>query len=76
MSEVIEVIYENGVFKPLKKVRLKEGEFVKIEIKETKKITKKFYNKLTELKEKTEKIEGAYRVLEELRNLLLILPFL
>lgn len=68
MGDVIEVIYENGVFKPLKKVRLKEGEFVKIEIKETKKVTKKFYHALEELREKTEKVEGAYRALEELRN--------
>ncbi|MEM5830254.1 MAG: antitoxin family protein [Candidatus Aenigmatarchaeota archaeon] len=34
MAKVIEAIYENGVFKPLEKVDLKEGERVKIEIKE------------------------------------------
>jgi predicted DNA-binding antitoxin AbrB/MazE fold protein len=34
MSKVIEAIYENGVFKPLQKVNLREGERVKIEIKE------------------------------------------
>ncbi|MBS7250095.1 MAG: antitoxin family protein [Candidatus Freyarchaeota archaeon] len=68
MGEIIEVIYENGVFKPLKKVRLREGEFVKIEIKETKKVTKRFFKKLAELEERIEKVEGAYRVLEELRN--------
>lgn len=33
MPKVIEVVYENGVFKPLEKVDLKEGERVKIEIK-------------------------------------------
>jgi len=33
MSKVIEVIYENGVFKPLEKVDLKEGEKLKIVIK-------------------------------------------
>jgi predicted DNA-binding antitoxin AbrB/MazE fold protein len=64
----IEVIYENGVFKPLKKVSLREGEFVKIEIKETKKVTKNFYKKLAELEEKIERVEGAYRALEESRN--------
>ncbi|MEM2135490.1 MAG: antitoxin family protein [Candidatus Jordarchaeaceae archaeon] len=68
MGEIIEVIYENGVFKPLKKVRLREGEFVKIEIKETKRVTKRFFEKLAELEEKIEKVEGAHRVLEELRN--------
>ena len=33
MGKVIEAVYENGVFKPLEKVDLKEGERVKIEIK-------------------------------------------
>ena len=33
MTKIIEAIYENGVFKPLQKVDLKEGERVKIEIK-------------------------------------------
>ncbi|MEM2145749.1 MAG: antitoxin family protein [Candidatus Jordarchaeaceae archaeon] len=64
----IEVIYENGVFKPLKKVRLREGEFVKIEIKETKKVTKKFYDTLEGLGKKVKRVEGAYKALEELRN--------
>ena len=32
MEKVIEAIYENGIFKPLKKVDLKEGERVKIRI--------------------------------------------
>ena len=32
MTKVIEAIYENGVFKPLVKVDLKEGERVKIRI--------------------------------------------
>ncbi|MDI9645431.1 MAG: antitoxin family protein [Archaeoglobales archaeon] len=30
MSKIIEAIYENGVFKPLEKVDLKDGEKVKI----------------------------------------------
>ncbi len=33
MPKIIEAIYENGVFKPLEKVELKEGEKVKMEIK-------------------------------------------
>jgi len=35
MGKVIEVVYENGVFKPLEKVDLKEGERVKVEIEES-----------------------------------------
>jgi len=34
MGKVIEVVYENGVLKPLEKIDLKEGEIVEIEIKE------------------------------------------
>jgi len=34
MTKVIEVIYEDGVFKPLEKVELREGEVIEIEIKE------------------------------------------
>jgi predicted DNA-binding antitoxin AbrB/MazE fold protein len=33
MPKIIEAIYENGVFKPLQKVDLKEGERVKILLK-------------------------------------------
>ncbi|NOY11375.1 MAG: antitoxin family protein [Archaeoglobi archaeon] len=35
MAKVIEVVYENGVFKPLEKVDLKDGERLKVEIKES-----------------------------------------
>ena len=41
MEKVIEAIYEKGVFKPLARVDLKEGEIVEIEIKE-KKISDRF----------------------------------
>ncbi len=34
MAKIIEAIYEKGVFKPLQKVDLKDGEKVRIEIKE------------------------------------------
>jgi len=34
MGRIIEVVYEGGVFKPLQKVELKEGERLKIEIVE------------------------------------------
>jgi predicted DNA-binding antitoxin AbrB/MazE fold protein len=35
MAKVIEAVYENGVFRPLGKVELKEGEKVKIVIKKS-----------------------------------------
>lgn len=35
MPKIIEAVYENGVFKPLQKVDLKEGERVKVELKES-----------------------------------------
>ena len=34
MPRVINVVYENGVFKPIEKVNLEEGKKIKIEIKE------------------------------------------
>jgi len=34
MQKTIEVVYEKGVFKPLEKVDLGEGEEIRIEIKE------------------------------------------
>ncbi|AAB90154.1 MULTISPECIES: antitoxin family protein [Archaeoglobus] len=34
MPKIIEAIYENGVFKPLQKVDLKEGERIKLRIEE------------------------------------------
>ena len=33
MPKVIEVVYENGVFKPLERVNLKEGEKIRVEIR-------------------------------------------
>ena len=33
MPKVVEVIYEDGVFKPLNKINLKEGKKIKVEIK-------------------------------------------
>lgn len=40
MSKVIEAIYENGVFKPLEKVDLKDGEKVRITISREKKTSR------------------------------------
>jgi len=36
MTKTIEVVYEDGVFKPLEKVELKEGEQLKIRMEEKK----------------------------------------
>jgi len=44
--EDIEVIYENGVFKPLKKVDLKEKEKVKIRITSEKTLAREFQGAL------------------------------
>jgi len=44
--EDIEVIYENGVFKPLKKVDLKEKEKVKIRITSGKTLAREFQGAL------------------------------
>ncbi|KUJ94067.1 MULTISPECIES: antitoxin family protein [Archaeoglobus] len=34
MPKIIEAVYENGVFKPLQKVDLKEGEKIRLRIEE------------------------------------------
>ena len=68
VSKIIEMVYQNGVFKPLKKVELKEGEVVKVDIKEAKKVTERFYSKLEEIKKESKKVKKAYSVLEEVRD--------
>ncbi len=67
MAKIIEAIYEKGVFKPLQKVDLKDGEIVEIEIRE-KVISDKFYRVLEELEKRAPKISNALKVLEEIRN--------
>jgi len=37
MPKIIEAVYENGVFKPLQKVELREGERVKLRVEKDKK---------------------------------------
>jgi len=56
MQKTIEVVYEKGVFKPLEKVELEEGEKIKVEIK---KLPEKLFGifrgkDLTKLLEETE----------------------
>jgi predicted DNA-binding antitoxin AbrB/MazE fold protein len=68
MTKTIEVVYEDGVFKPLEKVDLKEGEEIKIKIKikETMDRSKKAGEILDKLKKFTpvrlnpEKLEEIY----------------
>ncbi|MDW7990497.1 MAG: antitoxin family protein [Archaeoglobaceae archaeon] len=61
MPKIIEAIYENGVFKPLERVELKEGEKVKISIfgvvRKTKGILKG--SKMEKIIEEIE-IEGSF----------------
>ena len=59
MQKVIDVIYENGVFKPLQKVDLREGTKVKIEIKES------IVDKVAGiLKASDEEVKRAFEMLE------------
>ena len=43
MPKIIEAVYENGVFKPLEKVDLKEGEKVRIELERAEEIVEKVF---------------------------------
>ncbi|MBO8180841.1 MAG: antitoxin family protein [Archaeoglobus sp.] len=63
MSKIIEVIYENGVFKPLGKVDLPENVKLKIKIEESGVITKEF---LHELRRKLEELPKSELDLEKL----------
>lgn len=56
--KVMEVVYEDGVFKPLGKVEMKEGEQVKIRIEEKKKREIDFEPIKLKNKVSIEKIEG------------------
>ncbi len=53
MSKIIDVIYENGVFKPLEKVNLPEKTKLKVKIEESGIITEEF---LQELRKKTREV--------------------
>ncbi|MBE0516084.1 MAG: antitoxin family protein [Methanophagales archaeon] len=68
-TRTIEVVYEDGVFKPLEKVELEEGVKMEIEIKKEKKIldkhekTREILGKLNTFKPislKPEKLEEIY----------------
>jgi len=61
MQRTIEVVFEKGVFKPLEKVELKEGEKMKIRLEEKKKREIDF--ELIKLKHKV-----SIKRIEELRS--------
>jgi len=67
MGDVIEVIYRDGVLKPLKKIDLREGEIVRIEIK-GKVLTDRFYKKLDNLRKKIVRVKNASQILEDIRD--------
>ncbi len=46
MTKVIEAVYEDGVFKPLEKVELKDGERVRIRIEELESIIEETFGLL------------------------------
>lgn len=62
MTKIIEVVYEDGVFKPMEKVEMEEGERIKVEIK---KLPDKLFGifrgkNLLKLLEETEDEWGIY----------------
>ena len=67
MVKIIEAIYENGVFKPLQKVDLKEGEVVRLRIESVK--SKGLIEVIETLSEKFKDVENdSLEVLLEMRR--------
>ena len=65
--EEIEAVYEDGVFKPLRKPHLHDREKVVIVVKE-RVVTKKFLQKLEKLSKALPKFENPSRLIEENRR--------
>ncbi len=66
MQKTIEVVYEGGVFKPLEKVHLEEGERMKVKIEERRGILEKYagfikLNRSVKLKEILELEDDAWQ---------------
>ncbi len=66
MQKTIEVVYEGGVFKPLEKVDLVEGERMKVKIEERRGILEKYagfikLNRSVKLKEILELEDDAWQ---------------
>ena len=60
MRKTIEVVYEEGVFKPLEPVGLEEGTKVKIEIKDLLKERLKKYKGILKAKVSSEELNELY----------------
>ena len=60
MWKTIEVVYEEGVFKPLEPVELEEGTKVKIEIKDLLKERLKKYKGILKAKVSSEELNELY----------------
>ena len=60
MQKTIEVVYEQGVFKPLEPVELEEGTKVKIEIKDLLKERLKKYKGILKAKVRSEELNELY----------------
>ena len=67
MTKIIEAIYENGVFKPLQKVDLKDGEVVRLRIESVK--SKGLIEVIEKLSEKFKDVkEDPLEILLEMRR--------
>jgi len=67
MAKIIEAIYENGVFKPLQKVDLKDGEVVRLRIESVK--SKGLIEVIEKLSEKFKDVkEDPLEILLEMRR--------
>ncbi len=67
MPKVIEVIYENGVFKPLEKIDLPQGVRIRMEIKEELGvITEDFLKELKKVIEALPKTKVDFKKLDEI----------
>ncbi|MBA7514299.1 hypothetical protein ES705_06324 [subsurface metagenome] len=68
MQKTIEVVYEDGVFKPLEKVNLRQGEKIEMEIKEDKikKLSDKYFG-IVKLNFKKEELRKLLNKIEEER---------
>ena len=67
MAKIIDVVYENGVFKPLEKVNLPQGVRMRVEIKEELGvITEEFLNELERVIEALPKVKVDFEKLDEI----------
>ena len=62
MQKTIEVVYEDGVFKPLEPVEMEEGTKVKVEIKDTSLLKKRLqkYKGILKVKISSEELNELY----------------